>query len=139
MSIPYVTAYSPKLRDRTHFKGITRTKGSFKDACDINVLMRKYQAANNSEFLRDSRGFCDGNFGDVSSVPQYQEARNRLIEAEEAFQRMPALVRERFKNNPEGLLSFLADSKNQDEAVKLGLISPPSPSSTLPPQPEPTK
>lgn len=66
-------------------------------------------------------------FGDFSKMPSsLMEAHQMLADASEAFETLPSAVRERFRNSPSELLSFLADSRNREEAVKLGLVSPPS-------------
>ena len=41
--------------------------------------------------------------------------------AEEAFNAMPAEVRDRFQNDPGRFLEFANDASNYDEALKMGL------------------
>lgn len=63
-----------------------------------------------------------GRFVDVAEYGDFTTAQNRIAEASNAFSRLPGRIRERFNNSPAMLLAFLADERNRDEAVKLGLI-----------------
>ena len=74
-------------------------------------------------------------FGDFSNVSDYQSACNAMIEAQTSFAELPAEVRSRFRNNPAELISFIEDSKNKDEAIKLGLI--PKPANIIDPNTKP--
>ena len=46
---------------------------------------------------------------------------NVIRAAEEAFNAMPADVRDRFQNDPGRFLEFANDASNYDEALKMGL------------------
>lgn len=111
----------------------SRTKGSFRDECDINVIMRRFQRSGGRlGDLPNSQG--NGSYGDFSELPDYQTALATVIAAEANFEALPSIVRKRFNNDPGELLDFLSDEGNREEAVKLGLVSgvergkaPPSP------------
>nr|QJB20853.1 MAG: internal scaffolding protein [Microvirus sp.] len=95
------------------------TQQQFKDQADINVIMSTYMKT--GEFpLSQRQGF----YADVSEVADYQTALNTVIKAEEAFMDLPAEIRKRFQNDPQEMLSFLADNKNDEEAISLGLKVP---------------
>lgn len=97
------------------------TRQSEKDDCDINVMMAKYQTTG-VEPRSNPRA---PQWGDFSNVPAYQEALDIVRQADDDFALLPAEVRERFGNNPTGMLRFLSDEANRDEAIKLGLVMPP--------------
>lgn len=63
-------------------------------------------------------------YGDFSQVGDYMEAQAQIIAANDAFMALPAKIRDRFKNDPAYLLTFLAEESNREEAEKLGLIEP---------------
>jgi phage internal scaffolding protein len=63
-------------------------------------------------------------FTDVSGVEDYRSACERALSVDSDFASLSASVRERFHNDPEELLMFIADNANYSEAVKLGLIEP---------------
>lgn len=55
------------------------------------------------------------------TADEYQNAVYKLAKAKSAFEELPSRLRQRFHNDPKELLSFLSDSNNDDEAIKLGL------------------
>ena len=104
------------------------TKQSFKDECDINTIMSRYQST--------------GEMPDLASVaPQYLDAtgmdfqamQNKLVEAQNLFDALPSAIRNRFANSPADFLAFVSDISNVDEMKKMGLLnetySPPAPPS----------
>lgn len=104
------------------------TKQSFKDECDINTIMSRYQST--------------GEMPDLALVaPQYLDAtgmdfqamQNKLVEAQNLFDALPSAVRNRFANDPADFLAFVSDVSNIDEMKKMGLLnetySPPAPPS----------
>lgn len=115
----------PDIRDRwsrprssVTFVGAGRTKQEFKNDCDINRIMAKYVRTG-----VPPAGVGYGRYGDFSAVPDYMAARNLMIKAEAQFAALPSKIRERFSNRPEDFLKFVADPKNFDEALTLGLLS----------------
>lgn len=97
------------------------TKQSEMEACDINVIMRKFGHGD----LPNK--YVSPQFGDFSQVNDYHTALNAVAVAHEEFDALPAAIRAKFQNDPYELLTYLNDSGNRDEAVKLGLIPPPPP------------
>ena len=94
------------------------------DETDINVMIARYQktgsfhGSTNMPSVRPE-------FGDFVAVPDYQNAMNILIQAQDQFAALPAHIRGRFANSPEKYLAFLSDSTNKEEAIKLGLVNAP--------------
>lgn len=72
-------------------------------------------------------------YGDFSEFPDYVTALNQVRDAQAMFEGLPALVRDRFANDPAKLIAFVSDPQNRDEAIKLGLVVPP----VAPVKPEP--
>jgi len=98
--------------------GESLTKQSFKAQCDINKIIAKYRQTGLINHLSARPGM----FEDVSEMSDYHASLNKVRQADVLFMGLPSNVRERFKNDPGNLVEFLMDSKNRDEAVKLGLI-----------------
>lgn len=94
------------------------TKQSFKDECDINLIMKKFQRTG----IITHYAKHGPQYGDIPAI-EYQEALNTIIAAENAFAELPAAIRKKFNNNPEEFLEFIQDDSNLDEARKLGLAS----------------
>jgi phage internal scaffolding protein len=61
-------------------------------------------------------------YGDIASAPDYEKGLNIVARAQSAFQALPAVIRQRFHNNPKEYLEFLSDEKNREEAERLRLI-----------------
>lgn len=99
------------------------TRQSDADDCDINVMMAKYQATGEPPRTNPR----EPQWGDFTSVPDYQESLRIVQEAKDEFEALPAEVRAKFGNDPSGMLAFLSDEANRDEAIKLGLVVPPVP------------
>lgn len=100
------------------------TQQSSKDECDINLIVAA--AKRGADISHLSRAVPM--YGDFTGLPSYRDALNMVNKARDMFMGLDAFVRERFGNDPGRLLDFLADDKNRDEAVKLGLVkAPPAP------------
>lgn len=109
-------------RIRLSFEGeTTLTKRSFKDACDINAIMSRWKAGSEPTHLNGSTP----RYGDFTSATDYQDASNKVLEAQAAFAALPSVIRDRMDNNPAILLEFLADEENLEEGLELGLLERP--------------
>lgn len=118
------SAYSGAIVDNKEFTKPSLTKQSFRDECDINNILKKYNRAMGIDFLNQYQGYLAGKFEDVSAVVDYRTALHQIDEARRVFDAMPSKVRARFENDPQNFLEFMADSKNRDEAISLGLLNP---------------
>lgn len=93
------------------------TLQQYKDDTDVNVLMRRFGVTGQLP-VSSVKPF----YGDFSEVGSYQDALNRVREAEAAFAALPSKVRNRFRNDPGELIAFVMDASNVDEARELGLL-----------------
>lgn len=109
-------------RVRRLCKGKTRTQQHFKEECDVNKIMKRAKATGQMP-----TGTRKPWFGDFSSGKDFHDTQQDLVEAESAFMSLPAEMRKRFNHSVAELLDFLADDKNRDEAIKLGLVDPTEP------------
>lgn len=100
-------------------EGPSRAIQSSKEESDINTIVKRFgltgQVPSNIQTPLNV---------DFDSVFDYQSAMNLIIEADKAFAAMPADVRKRFGNDAADFVDFVSDSKNQDEARRLGLALP---------------
>ena len=96
------------------------TKQSFKEECDINHIMNKYQQTGH---LTDPniKG-RNPQFGDFTKNLNIHDANQLIIEAKSNFFTLPSSIRKRFKNNPLEFMRFFDDPTNKTEAIELGLI-----------------
>jgi len=94
-----------------------RAKQSFKDECDINVIMKKYRTSGLISHVSKNAG----RFADVSEIGSYQDAIHRVRGARKFFLGLPASLREEFKNDAAIFLDFVSDPSNEKEIRRLGL------------------
>lgn len=114
-------------RVQLSFSKPSRTLQAHKDDCDINNIMKKYRQT--GVLPSSSRLFS---YGDFSNVNDFLTAQDQLLQAQAAFDALPATIRKFFDNEPANFLQFFEDPSNAAKARELGLINPlvPEPSST---------
>lgn len=98
-------------------KGLT--KQSDARDCDINLLFKRFERTGQ---LPDVIA-RNGSYGDFSEVPDYQEACNIVMRANDQFNMLDAHVRNRFDNDPAKFLAFATDPQNMEEMSKMGLLN----------------
>lgn len=108
--------------------GPTMTQQNFKQECDINHILKKYQKTG---IIEHANRF-QGNYTDLSEVADFQTACNIVIEAQEAFNSLPSSIRKQFSNDPQEFLSFVENPENHDSMIQMGLI--PSPEKPIAPE-----
>lgn len=101
-------------------KDLGYTQQEFALDADINEIVRRFGLTGR---LPDVNNVPQS--GDFVGVSDYHSAMLALRKADEGFLELPADVRARFSNDPQLLMDFLDNADNRDEAVKLGLVSPP--------------
>jgi len=106
------------------------TQQSFKDECDINVIVRRNEATGLLTHVNRNDPIWGADLGDAMD---YKSSLDYINEANARFMALPAHVRARFQNDPARLLDFINDDKNYDEAKALGLVN----GSQNLPEPEP--
>lgn len=102
------------------FCGKSRTKSEFKEECDINRVMARFQNTGIVEHVakRPPR------FGNAIGLPDFHQAQQIVVEAREAFAALPAEVRKRFQNDPGSFADFATDPANLEDLRKWGLAHP---------------
>ena len=88
---------------------------SFRDSCDINNIVARFNAGDSSALSRSQ-----GAFFDATQLPHtYAEMLNTVINAEQTFNQLPLEVRERFENNYVKWISMMDDAEKF--AVMMGV------------------
>ncbi|QGH72126.1 MAG: scaffold protein [Microviridae sp. ctjWc39] len=123
------------VRVRKEFSKPSMTKQSFREECDINLIMKKFKKVMGADFLSRYSGYAGGQFGDFSQVGDYRSAIDQVNEARASFEALPSIVRKRFGNDPALFLDFCLDPKNLDELVSMGLATKSAPVQDAPSQP----
>lgn len=133
-SLPFHSAYSHPTRVRVTFSGPGRTKQSFKDECDINQIMARYQRTGVLDFQNRNAP----QYGDCTGV-EFQAGLELVMKARRLFAELPSTVRRRFANDPGEFLDFVNDERNRAEAITMGLVRAPEADSTPPGAPPPRR
>ena len=101
--------------------GPSLTKQYFLKDTNLNSIMEKYQSTG---VLESTTGTPrQPQFGDFSDVKTYKEGLDSIINAQSAFDDLPAKIRKRFGNNPSNFIEFMDDINNLDEARRLGIVA----------------
>lgn len=97
----------------------TMAQQQFREECDINTIMERF--GRTGELIAPIRM---PQYGDFDGVNDYHSAMNAIVEAQSAFDQLPAKVRARFGNDPAEFLEFCFNEENREEAIRLGLVEP---------------
>jgi len=95
-------------------------KQSFKEECDINGIMSRFEKSG----LMDHVNKFQGDYGDFTEAQDYHTSMNQILAAQAAFDSLPAKMRSRFGNQPAAFLEFVEDESNEDEMREMGLLPP---------------
>ncbi len=107
----------PRDRVQITFAKKGRTKQSFKDECDINQIMAKYQKTGALAHVNQH----GAEYGFATS-DDFATSMRIVTQAQEMFDGLPSTIRTRFANDPAQFLDFVQDANNKDQMVDMGLI-----------------
>ncbi|AXH77337.1 MAG: internal scaffolding protein [Microviridae sp.] len=111
--------FSKKPRVSLSFTQPSLTKQSFKDECDINRIMARYQATG----LLPNVNELPAQYLDVTGA-DFQEHQNFIAGAFSMFNELPSAIRAKFSNSPGEFLDFCSHEKNRPELAEMGLLRP---------------
>lgn len=106
---------------------VSMTKQSFADETNINNILDKYKKTGLIEHVKNHGGYSE-----MPDPIEYQQAVQMSIDAQLAFDDLPAHVRREFDNDPFTFLSFIEDPDNVERMAELGLIEAPDVEETPP-------
>lgn len=99
----------------------SRARQEFADECDINLLMRKFEATGVVSHVSDRQPM----YLDLSDgVPDLQSALDIVRTATESFMSLPARARAEFDNDPVKFVAFAQNPDNLAKMVEWGLAIP---------------
>lgn len=106
-----------KSEDKSTIKEYSdgRTKASFKDECNINLIVKKYQSTRHIPGVREN-----GQYSDITAM-ELHDAMVQVAEAKTMFEELPSNIRDQFENDPVKFLDFTQDPENVDDMIELGL------------------
>lgn len=118
---PIHTIYSPVVDDDGNIELVESGKentdefiNSFKDSCDIKVIIERFLAGDQSALNQKA-----AMYGDFTKMPKtYAEVLQMQIDAKKAFDELSVEVKEKFDND---INKFLASAGNEEWYEKLGI------------------
>lgn len=126
--VVYGSMYVEHMSVEADIGGPTMTRQEYRDECDVNVLMRKYEATG---VVPPVNG-ATPQYLDVSDVPDLARALDIVDRATSAFMALPASVRREFDNDPVKFVAFAESPDNLDKMREWGL----APKAEEPPAPQ---
>lgn len=116
---PIISAFIKKLSISLTFPEVSpHTKQEFKDECDINTILARYNRTGELPLVNQALP----QYLDVTGH-DFQEHMNIVRGAQDMFNGLPSELRNRFNNDPAQFLDFTANVENREEMAKLGLLS----------------
>jgi len=112
---------------------VSRTQQASKDEADINTIVRRFGITGQLP-----QGTRLPQYGDFSGVFDFQSAQNAIRRAQEAFNALPADVRDAFRNDPHEFVEFASNPENLDDLREMGLAPPALPAANAPSSTPPT-
>lgn len=114
----YSFRHPNRRRVQTDCSGPSLTQQEFAVEADINRIVDKH--------VKSGLPFpTGGQFADVSNVPDFNQAMDTVVKAQEAWMQLPAKVRRHFGDKAENFLSALHDKERHPELERLGIIKKP--------------
>ena len=120
MRSPIYTANAQRAEYNDNTPTMTDQAGA--NETDINVIVKRHADTGLWSHVNPNAPQA-GDFTQFGDATHFHAARNHIAAATEAFQALPAHVRQRFSNDPAQLLDFVAKEENQEEAIRLGLAT----------------
>lgn len=99
--------------------GKSMTVQDQKDACDINIILRKGLS---SVPLNPTAPRRTPMFDDFTNGCDYEEAQIRIANMNSDFMSLPSHMREAFDNDPAKLIDALTDESQKDKLIELGVF-----------------
>lgn len=96
------------------------TQQHFAKDADLNVIVKRFGVHDGAipPIVMDPTFY-----GDFTDVPDFRQSIENIRNASERFNALPADLRARFANDPVELWAFVNDPANEEESIKLGLLS----------------
>lgn len=126
----FKTGYQDYSRFQTPIVSASKTQQQFKNQCDINNIMKKYQ----EQGIVTHKNLYQGNYGDFDGSLDYNTMLQKVRESNEMFMSLPSSVRQEFNNDPHTFIEFVTNPSNNERMYELGLKDRPVPPSPPPRQ-----
>ena len=97
-------AYGPKMSFPTDVSGPSMTQQHFKDECDINQILARYQKTG----VIDHVNTYAEQYGEMDGAT-FTEHMQAVARAQNMFEALPSTAREHFRNDPAQFLDYISE------------------------------
>lgn len=97
------------------------TQQHFKEAVDINNILAKYRKTGIIEHVK----LAKERYGDFTELGEYAVHLDKVAKAQQAFESLPAELRNQFKNSIPGFFEYIQKEENFDQCVQWGIFEKP--------------
>lgn len=111
---------------------VGRTEQHHKDSTMIDTVLRKYDKTG----LITHVNRATAQYGDFTTINEYQESLNLVMQAEDSFLELPSDIRKQFGNDAGAFFEFATNPDNANKLVEMGLAEAVQ-ASVVEPAPEP--
>lgn len=112
------------------------TKQEFVKQCDINNIIKEFSLTGQINHINAQA--AQGRFLDLPDDLDFQSSLHTVKAAQDAFQALPAAIRNRFHGDPAEFMAFCGNPSNAAELIELGIRErPPRKDPAKAPTPEP--
>lgn len=112
----------------------TKCVQSERDSSDINNIMARAYKTGKIPVLMNRQPLPE-----MPDVGTYQDMLNKVVFAQQSFEKLPSAIRVEFENKPEKMLQAIEQSANDpvlcQKLADLGLVNPPAPVEPAPVDP----
>lgn len=99
------------------YPSVGRTQQQFKDECDVNSIMAKYERSGLLPLVTDVPVY-----GDFTSGSDFLDTQRRVAFLKSRFELLPASVRSGFDNDAAKMIDFALSPDNEARCVELGIL-----------------
>lgn len=120
MEIKIVRPYDAKPRVQLEFpEGESGAKQQFKDECDINIIMTRYEKQGVLTHVNNKIPSFT-----VADGESFTEIMQKLSAAKEYFESLPSAIRNRFGNSVEQFVDAANNPEYAEQLKDLGFVDP---------------
>lgn len=98
------------------FKKPSLTEQHHKEACDVSRIIKRYDQTGMWNHVNNRTP----NYTDLPDPVSFHEAMNKVTAVTQAFEGLPAAIRQDMGNSPKRLLEFLQDPDNRSQMEEYG-------------------
>lgn len=108
--------YNPEETPGILFEGQGKTHQEHREDCDIMTIVSRFRKSGALPFNRE-----EPMYGDFDTGMDFHTAMDRILEAEQSFDRLPSAVRALCENDPGKFLDMLNDEESVKKMQEAGL------------------